>query len=77
MAGGWTVRVIMKTLGGGMSERLFHAAVPDRAAAEEAVRRFDQIVTSDVVVEAVGPLTDAELLERGMRLGEVRHWMPR
>lgn len=74
MAGGWTVRVIMTTTGGGTSERLFHAAVPDRAAAEQAVRRFDQIVTPDVVVEAVGPLSDAELRERGMRTGEVRQW---
>lgn len=74
MVGGWTVRVIMKTTGGGESQRLFHVAFADQASAEEAVRKHDQIVTSDVVVEAVAQLSEAELRERGMSPGDVKQW---
>jgi len=74
MSGGWIVRVTMKVDGGGTSERFFHAACPDQVEAEQAVRKYDQVVTSDVLVEAVGPLSEAVLRERKLAPGQVEQW---
>lgn len=75
MSGGWTVRVTMKVDGGGTSVRQFHAACPDRVEAEQAVRKYDQVVTSDVLIEAVSELSEAELRERKLAPGQVAQWI--
>jgi hypothetical protein len=74
MSGGWQVRITTKIPGGGISERLFHAAYADRGEAEDAVRAYDDMATSDFLAEAISPLTERELLQRGLKTGQVSQW---
>lgn len=75
MSGGWKVRITMKIGGDGcLSERLFHAAFANRVEAEDAVRAYDEIAPSDALVEALTPLTAAELLQRRLNPGQISQW---
>jgi hypothetical protein len=75
VADGWAVEVTMQVLGGGEPKRpFFYAHIPDRSAAENAVRERVS-ATPDVRVEAKAPIPHAAFVGMNVPEGEVIQWM--
>jgi hypothetical protein len=73
MSDGWAVGVKMKVLGGGESTRTYYARVPDRLAAEEAVRK--RIKAADDVIVTARTLVLASVFEAmNVKPGDVTQW---
>ncbi len=73
MADGWAVEVTMKVLGGGHSTQIYYAHIPDRSAAEEAVKRSIS-ATPDVKVEAKEPVPHNAFVGAKISEGAVGQW---
>jgi hypothetical protein len=70
MSYGWAVEVKMKVLGGGESTQTYYARVPDRLAAEEAVRKRIS-ATPDVIVTATAPISALVFEGMNVKPGDV------
>jgi hypothetical protein len=73
MADGWAVKVTIQVMGGGQSEQIWYAHVPDRTGAEEAVKRRIS-ATPDVKVEAVEVVSHNAFAGMNVAEGAVSQW---
>jgi hypothetical protein len=74
MSDGWAVSVKMGVLGGGQSERIFYAAIPDKFAAEAAVKKRLGL-TDDVLVKAVSLVSAASFKGMNFADGHIDQWI--
>jgi len=74
MTDGWAVLVTMRVLNGGESKQVYYAAISDRFAAEEAVKKAVS-ATSDVRVEAQKAISAAVFREKNYRDGQIGQWI--
>lgn len=72
MIGGWTVRVTSSENGEDIT-RFYHAAVPGRADAEDAVRARLGLDGPGRVV-AVATVPEPMMQTHGLRSGDVKRW---
>jgi hypothetical protein len=73
MADGWAVEVTMWVMGGGQSKQTYYAHVPDRTAAEEAVK-LHILAPPDVKVEARKPVAHNAFVGVNIPEGGVGQW---